>query len=269
MASRISLDASSSTRAAAIDEDVPDRVGRRRPRSRASAGPVCMTRLAMRPAKSFWKKVQLWRTTCQWLCQRIRLVRPGIDRLIGDQVLEGDARPGARRAARRPCRAAAAKRRASSVAGRVARDQRHDAADEDRNGRVEQRHQRARRRTARPRGARLPAHNASRTLPAPPAAAPRPAARWARAVLRRNGTWCYSRAPADPLRAFFCVELGIDPGAAAGRLRPIRPIRPLAVSAPLASGRGNAAGSIRRWRPGSPAPSRAAWCQTGSWSANS
>ena len=41
------------------------------------AGPVCMIRLAMRPAKSFWKKAQLWRTTCQWLCQRIRLVRPG------------------------------------------------------------------------------------------------------------------------------------------------------------------------------------------------
>ena len=40
-----------------------------------SAGPVCMIRLAMRPAKSFWKKVQLWRTTYQWLCQRIRLVR--------------------------------------------------------------------------------------------------------------------------------------------------------------------------------------------------
>ena len=37
------------------------------------AGPVCITRLAMRPAKSFWKNVQLWRTTCQWLCQRIRL----------------------------------------------------------------------------------------------------------------------------------------------------------------------------------------------------
>ena len=39
---------------------------------------VCMTRLAMRPAKSFWKYDQLWRTTCQWLCQRIRLVAPGI-----------------------------------------------------------------------------------------------------------------------------------------------------------------------------------------------
>ena len=36
-----------------------------------------MTRLAMRPAKSFWKKVQLWRTTWKWFCQRIRLDRPG------------------------------------------------------------------------------------------------------------------------------------------------------------------------------------------------
>jgi hypothetical protein len=38
-------------------------------------GPVCMTRVAMRPAKSFWKKLQLWRATCQWFCQRMRLVR--------------------------------------------------------------------------------------------------------------------------------------------------------------------------------------------------
>ena len=37
------------------------------------AGPVCITLLAMRPAKSFWKKAQLCRTTCQWLCQRIML----------------------------------------------------------------------------------------------------------------------------------------------------------------------------------------------------
>ncbi len=39
---------------------------------------VCMTRLAMRPAKSFWKNGQFWRSTCQWLCQRIMLVTPGI-----------------------------------------------------------------------------------------------------------------------------------------------------------------------------------------------
>ncbi len=43
---------------------------------------VCMTRLAMRPAKSFWKKGQLWRTTCQWLCQRMRLVTPGTTALL-------------------------------------------------------------------------------------------------------------------------------------------------------------------------------------------
>ena len=36
------------------------------------AGPVCITRLAMRPAKSFWKNVQDCRTTCQWFCQRMR-----------------------------------------------------------------------------------------------------------------------------------------------------------------------------------------------------
>ena len=43
---------------------------------------VCITRLAMRPAKSFWKKGQLWRTTCQWLCQRMRLVTPGTTALL-------------------------------------------------------------------------------------------------------------------------------------------------------------------------------------------
>ena len=43
-----------------------------------SALAVCITRLAMRPAKSFWKNGQLCRTTCQWLCQRMRLVAPGM-----------------------------------------------------------------------------------------------------------------------------------------------------------------------------------------------
>jgi hypothetical protein len=36
------------------------------------AGPVCITLLAMRPAKSFWKNTHDWRATCQWLCQRTR-----------------------------------------------------------------------------------------------------------------------------------------------------------------------------------------------------
>ena len=33
-------------------------------------GAVCITRLEMRPAKSFWKNAQLCRTTCQCDCQR-------------------------------------------------------------------------------------------------------------------------------------------------------------------------------------------------------
>src|SRR5262252_6554071 len=37
------------------------------------AGPVCITRLAMRPAKSFWKNAQDWRTTYQWFCHLMRL----------------------------------------------------------------------------------------------------------------------------------------------------------------------------------------------------
>ena len=41
-----------------------------------TAGPVSITRAAMRPAKSFWKNGQLCRTTCKWLCQRTRLVMP-------------------------------------------------------------------------------------------------------------------------------------------------------------------------------------------------
>ena len=43
---------------------------------------VCITRFAIRPAKSFWKNGQLCRTTCQWLCQRIRLVTPGMTALL-------------------------------------------------------------------------------------------------------------------------------------------------------------------------------------------
>ena len=40
--------------------------------------PACSTLLPMRPAKSFWKKVQDWRMTCQWLCQRTRSTRFGV-----------------------------------------------------------------------------------------------------------------------------------------------------------------------------------------------
>src|SRR5947207_11219544 len=36
------------------------------------AGPVCITRFAMRPAKSFWKNAQDWRIKYQWFCHLIR-----------------------------------------------------------------------------------------------------------------------------------------------------------------------------------------------------
>jgi hypothetical protein len=52
---------------------------------------VCITRLAMRPAKSFWKNGQLWRTTCQWLCQRIRLVTPGSTALLRTRLSSSSA----------------------------------------------------------------------------------------------------------------------------------------------------------------------------------
>jgi hypothetical protein len=52
-----------------------------------TALPVCITRLAMRPAKSFWKNGQLCRTTCQWLCQRIRLVAPGNDGVVAHEAV--------------------------------------------------------------------------------------------------------------------------------------------------------------------------------------
>ena len=56
-----------------------------------TALPVCMTRLAMRPAKSFWKNGQLCRTTCQWLCQRIRLVTPGTTALLRTRLSASSA----------------------------------------------------------------------------------------------------------------------------------------------------------------------------------
>jgi len=42
---------------------------------------VCITRFAIRPAKSSWKNDQPCRITCQWLCQRTSVVAPGISTL--------------------------------------------------------------------------------------------------------------------------------------------------------------------------------------------
>ena len=111
-------------------------------RSRAARCAVCITRLAMRPAKSFWKNGQLWRTTCQWLCQRIRLVAPGMSALwrIATSA-SSDERPHEQHqrdhaGEHRPLRA---ERRLP--VGRF--HQRHQPADEERDHRVEQRHREA------------------------------------------------------------------------------------------------------------------------------
>ena len=42
---------------------VPDGIDHLHDRIRAAPAPVCMTLLATRPAKSFWKKPRLWRST--------------------------------------------------------------------------------------------------------------------------------------------------------------------------------------------------------------
>ena len=107
-----------------------------------TALPVCITRLAMRPAKSFWKNGQLWRTTCQWLCQRIRLVTPGTTRVVAHQAVEQQRE-----------RAADQHQRAMpSSIGRLLGQRRgavggfhqpHQAADEERDQRVDQRHRQA------------------------------------------------------------------------------------------------------------------------------
>ena len=107
-----------------------------------SAGPVCSTRLAMRPAKSFWKNVQLCRTTCQWFCQRIMLDRPGLTiwftrmlcatKLSGRSTSSTPAMPQQRQAV-------IAEQRLRRVGG----DQADDPADEGRDHRVQDRDQAA------------------------------------------------------------------------------------------------------------------------------
>ena len=72
------------------------------------------------PAKSFWKNGQLWRTTCQWLCQRIRLVTPGTTALLRTRLSASSAsgRPMSDDGA--PCRPASAAPRANAAARSVA-----------------------------------------------------------------------------------------------------------------------------------------------------
>ena len=72
------------------------------------ASPACITLLPMRPAKSFWKKVQDCRMTCQWLCQRTRSMRFGVEAWLRTSVsaakVSGRSRTTASMSSRRsPC----------------------------------------------------------------------------------------------------------------------------------------------------------------------
>ena len=136
-----------------------------------SAFAVCITRLAMRPAKSFWKNGQLCRTTCQWLCQRIRQVAPG-SALVPDRDVDQDTSgPTSSTSAIIPASTAIA---ASSAACAVRRlHQRHQPPDEERNHRVEQRHAPSSPRTWPRTSPSSASRSASRTR-AVPAAARRP-----------------------------------------------------------------------------------------------
>src|SRR5881392_3562758 len=93
--------------------------------------PVCITRFAIRPAKSLWKNVRLWRTTCQWLCQRIRLVAPGTSTFWRITM---------------SLRIASGRTKSTSavIAASIGRHQRDEPADDQRDHGVEQRDTEAR-----------------------------------------------------------------------------------------------------------------------------
>ena len=97
-----------------------------------------MTRFAMRPAKSFWKNGQLWRTTCQWLCQRMRLVAPGIKRVVTDRDVREDRERPHDEHERHHCEQQRQRRRQRRLPVRRLH-QRHEPADEQRNDGIEQR----------------------------------------------------------------------------------------------------------------------------------
>ena len=101
-----------------------------------------MTRLAMRPAKSFWKNVQLCRTTCQWFCQRIMLDRPGFTIWLIMTTWQSNA--SGRTSSSTPAMTSELRPGvAQEVRGRVGGDQADDAADEGRDGHVQHRDQAA------------------------------------------------------------------------------------------------------------------------------
>ena len=107
------------------------------------AGPVCMTRVAMRPAKSFWKNAQDCAHDVPVVLPADAVGDVGGDRLVHHQMLgdEGERaqhqQHGGHAGKHRPGLGAAES--PASVLG----DQRHDLADEHRDGDVEQRDDKA------------------------------------------------------------------------------------------------------------------------------
>ncbi len=103
-----------------------------------TAGPVCITRLEMRPAKSFWKKFQDCRTTCQWFCQRMRFDRLAaiawFIRRFWNAIAAGRANSSTSAMPISTCHDCA-----NSVFGSLALTSDDDTAHEHRNQNVEQR----------------------------------------------------------------------------------------------------------------------------------
>ena len=145
---------------------------------------VCITRLAMRPAKSFWKKGQLCRTTCQWLCHRMRLVAPGTTALFAHQaVAQQRERP-----ADEYQQGHADEAGQGILEGRQAMVRLHqpdESTDEDRDGGVDQCHRQPGHEHRGRRGCGSVARSANRT-PRGPAAARSAARGWAGYGSRRN-----------------------------------------------------------------------------------
>src|SRR5262245_40840702 len=103
------------------------------------AGPVCITRFAIRPAKSFWKNAQDWRIRYQWFCHLIRFdtlaeiawlaIRFCAVSASGRAISSTNAMP-------RRC----GQNFANSSWGLARSDQGNDPSHEHGNRRVEQRH---------------------------------------------------------------------------------------------------------------------------------
>ena len=90
----------------------------------------------MRPAKSFWKNVQLCRTTCQWFCQRIMFERPGLTIWLISTMWQSST-PGRSSSSTTAMPMSCGQASWSSACGRVVGDQADDAADEGGDGHVE------------------------------------------------------------------------------------------------------------------------------------